>query len=104
MLSLRTVHPYWRRRIHHNSIRRHSRRRSAHRHEPGVEARSVGVETDRLAWLIKGRLCDGVVCWCELELHHVALGGDDVVGGVGQAAICRTDFDDVDGYGAGGAC
>lgn len=34
----------------------------------------------------------------ELELYHVADGGFDVVGEVGEGAVGGADLDDVDGY------
>ena len=55
--------------------------------EAGVEAGSVAVHGHGLAWLVKGRLSDGVVACEELELDELAGGGRDLVGGVGQAAV-----------------
>lgn len=34
----------------------------------------------------------------ELKLHHVANGGFDVVGEVGEGAVGGADLDDVNGY------
>jgi hypothetical protein len=39
-----------------------------------------------------------VVLRHELELHHVAFGGDDVVRRVSEGAVCVADGNDVDAY------
>jgi len=51
-----------------------------------------------LAGCVEGGLGYGVVGGCELELDHVADGGFDVVGEVGEGSVGGADLDDVDGY------
>ena len=81
MAGLRAVDPDGRRVINHDGVCRCRRRGAGYGHEAGVETDCAGhVERDRLAWLCKGGLCDGVVIGRELELHHVADVGFDVVG------------------------
>ena len=63
--------------------------------EPGVETRGVAVQADGLAGLVEGGLGDGVVAGEELELHHVAHGGLEVVRREGEGAVLA-DADDVD--------
>lgn len=63
--------------------------------EARVEASSVGVLRDRLAGLVEGRLGRGVVSSKELELHHVAYRGLDVVGFICEAVV-DGHLDDVD--------
>lgn len=65
------------------------RGRGGHGLEAGVEAGSVAVHGDGLAWLVEGGLSDGVVASEELELDKLAWGGLDVVGGKGEAAVLR---------------
>lgn len=46
-------------------------------HVTRPQAGDVAVESRWLAGLIEGALSDGVVLWCELELHHVTSGGGE---------------------------
>jgi hypothetical protein len=82
MLALRTVDPHGRCCVNHDGVGGCVCRACCHRHEPRVEAGGVGVERNRLAWLIECGLGDGVVGGCELELNHISLCSDDVVGEV----------------------
>ena len=66
-----------------------------HGHEAREEARHVAVAGDGLAWLVEGRLRDCVVARRELELHHVAYGGLDVVRAERERARLGADSDDV---------
>lgn len=56
------------------------------------------MQGDRLAWVVEVGLRDSVVLGHELELHHVAFGGDDVVRRVSEGAVCVADGNDVDVY------
>ena len=83
MASLRAVEPDGRRVINHDCVCRCRGRGARYGHEARVETHCTrGVQRDRLAWLRKGGLCDGVVVGCELELHHIADVRLDVVGRV----------------------
>lgn len=65
-------------------------------HEARVEASHVAHDAvDGLARLVEGGLGDGVVASNELELHHVACSGLDVVGRVGQRVVGGADRDDL---------
>lgn len=88
MASLRAIDPDRRRAVNHNAVCRRRRGRGTDGHEARVEALGAGrVERDGLAGLRKGGLRDGVVVGRELELHHVADVGFDVVGRVAERAI-----------------
>ena len=65
-------------------------------HESGEDTGDGGVQGDGLAWVVEVGLRDGVVLWHELELHHVACSGDNVVRPVRQAAVRVADGDNVD--------
>lgn len=97
MLALRAVDPHGGRAVDHDGVGGRGGRGGGDGHEARVEASRVGVQRDGLARLVEGRLRDGVVGGCELELHHVALGGDEVVGEVGERAVGGADADNVDG-------
>jgi hypothetical protein len=55
-------------------------------HEAGVKASDIAVHAYGLAWLVKGGLRNSVVASSELELHHVAHSGLDIVGRVRDGA------------------
>lgn len=96
MHSLRAINPNRVRGVDHDRVRRRCRRAARHGHETAVETSCAGcVHGDGLARLREGGLCHGVVVGRELELHHVADGGFDVVGRVGEGAVCAADFHDV---------
>jgi hypothetical protein len=49
-------------------------------HEARVDTSDVGVEGNRLAWVVESRLGDCVVIGRELELHHISNSRCDRVG------------------------
>ena len=79
MLSLRAIKPHGSSVINHNRICRCGRGSSCDRHETRVDSDSSSVHGNGLTWLIECRLCDGMVCGCELELYHFSDFGDEVV-------------------------
>lgn len=63
----------------------------------GVEAGDVGHDgADGSARLVECRLCHGVVACHELELHHLARVGLDVVWRVHERVVGSGDGDDLD--------
>jgi len=99
MASLRAINPNRSRVINRNSVCGRGRGRGTDGHEAGVETNSARrVESDGLAGLCEGRLSDSVVVGRELELDHVAYRGFDVVGAVGEGAVCVADLHDVHDY------
>ena len=80
VLALRAVVPDRCSGVDHESIGGHLLCSRGHELKAGEEA--CGVRHDHVdwhAWVGKGGLCDGVVAASELELHHVAHVGLDVV-------------------------
>lgn len=98
MLGLRAVDPHGRGGINEDSISRDLRIGRRNRHETGEDACDARVQGDRLAWVVEIGLRDTVVLGHELELHHVAFGGDDVVGRVSEGAVCVANGNDMDSY------
>jgi hypothetical protein len=81
MLGLGAVDPYGRCIVDHDSVCWCCCRGSGHGHKAGVETYCAwGVQGEGLARLGKGGLSDGMVGGRELELHHVADFGLNVVG------------------------
>jgi len=63
----------------------------------GVEAGDVGHHgADGSAGLVESRLCHGVVACNELELHHLARAGLDVVWRVHEGVVGGGDSDNLD--------
>lgn len=56
--------------------------RSSYIHESTEDSCTVGALTNRYAWCVEGRLGDGVVPACELELDYIAYVGFDIIGKV----------------------
>lgn len=103
MLPLTAVQPHGRGVVDHDGVRgcRGSRERGGH--EARVDALDGrGDVLDGRAGRVKGRLRDGVVGGCELELDHVAYSGFQIVGREGEGAVERADADDVDSGTSGG--
>jgi hypothetical protein len=98
MLGLCAVDPHGRGGINEDSKSRDGRISRLNGHETREDACDAGVQGDRLAWVVEVGLYDRVVLGHELELHHVAFGGDDVVRRVSEGALCVADGNDVDGY------
>lgn len=96
MLALRAVQPEGRLARDHDGVGRHGGVGRGHGHEARPEASPNVGAGQGLAGRIEGRLRDGVVLGRELELHHVADGGFEVLGGVGEGAVQGADADDVD--------
>lgn len=68
-----------------------------------------GFIADRHAWSIEGRLGDCVVANAELELHHLAHGGGELVGRESEHVGSAGDLDNVNldvlgEYGGGQRC
>jgi len=104
MLSLTAIHPNRRRIVNLDCIGGRVGRCIGGRHESTEEASNSGiVHRDRLAWLIEGRLGDGVVRGRKLKLYHIADGSHDVVGGESERSGGRaTNANDV--YGDTACC
>jgi hypothetical protein len=96
MLSLGAVKPHGCRVVDQNGICRSLGGSCCNRHEAREDTGNVGVQGDRLARSIEGRLSDCVVCGRELELHHISHCGCDRVGRVCEGSICVSDLDNVD--------
>jgi len=96
MLSLGAVKPHGSRVVNLNGVCRSLGCSCCYWHEARVDTGDVGVEGNRLARGIEGRLSDCVVCGRELELHHISNCGCDRVGRVCERSICVSDLDNVD--------
>jgi hypothetical protein len=95
---LRAIDPQWFCIVDEDSVGGDRRSRSVDGHETGEDACDVRVHGDRLAGVVEGRLCDGVVLWHELKLDHVSNCRGDVVGRVDIGAIGVANGDDMDIY------
>ena len=96
MLALRAVDPHGLGVIDHDGVGWDIGGIGGDGHETREDAGKVRMHVDGLTGVIEVGLGDGVVLWHELELHHVTLGRDDIIGPVSQAAVRVADGDDVD--------
>jgi len=102
MLALGAVEPHRLCVLDHDSVGGRVSGCGRDGHEARVDTGDVGVHGNRLARLVEGGLCDGVICRRKLKLHHVAFSRGKRVRGVLEGSICAADFDDMDGDTAGG--
>lgn len=87
MLALRAVEPQRSRAIDENGVCGSHDGVGCDWHEARVKTSGVGEGVYGVAWLVEGGLCDGVVCWCELELYHISNGCYQIVWGVREGSI-----------------
>ena len=76
MLGLRAVKPHRGSVIDHDGVCGNFSRCGCNWHKARIDAGDIGVEGNRLAWLVEGRLGDCVVCGRVLELNHISNSGD----------------------------